>query len=252
MDKEGTTENERPLEVAMLLFGGHTALDFVGPHMAFAAAGMRIHLVSATLDPVVADTGIAVVPTTTYDECPTQVDILFVPGGNVEQVMRDSRALAFLVDRGAAASYVTSVCTGSLVLAAAGLLDGYRAATHWSTRLHLERLGVEVSAERVCIDRNRFSGGGVTAGIDFGLTIVAHVLGEEAAKFSQLAMEYDPRPPFDAGSPDGAGTEAVALFNQFIARADARLANAVSDVLAHRAVPGVLPIEPYGGRMGRA
>ncbi|MGW2329273.1 DJ-1/PfpI family protein [Streptomyces sp. NPDC001700] len=96
---------------------------------------------------------------------------------------------------------MTSVCTGSLALAAAWLLDGYRAATHWSTRDHLARLGVEVSTERVCIDRNRFSGGGVTAGIDFGLTVIAHVLGEKSAKLSQLAMEYDPKPPIDAGSP---------------------------------------------------
>ncbi len=225
---------ERPLVVAMLLFEGHTALDFVGPYTAFAGAGMDIHLVSESLRPVLNDTGFAVSPTTTFDDCPSQLDILFVPGGSVHDVMLDDEAIAFLADRGAKASFITSVCTGSLVLAAAGLLDGYRAATHWATRDHLARLGVEVSTERVCADRNRFSGGGVTAGIDFGLTIIAHVLGEESAKFSQLAMEYDPEPPFDAGSPEGAGPDVVARFNQFTAQFDEKFKNAVSRVLEQR------------------
>ncbi|MFF4036843.1 DJ-1/PfpI family protein [Streptomyces sp. NPDC001816] len=219
----------------MLLFNGHTTLDFIGPHTAFAATGMKVHLVSDTLEPVVSDTGVAITPTVTFDDCPARLDILFVPGGFVEEVMLDGAALSFLADRGASAPYITSVCNGSMVLAAAGLLDGYRSATHWSTRDHLARLGVEVSTERVCIDRNRFSGGGVTAGIDFGLTVIAHTLGEEAAKFAQLAMEYDPKPPFDAGTPQGAGTEAVALFEEFTAEPDANLRRAVSRVLERRA-----------------
>ncbi len=225
---------DRPLVAAMLLFDGHTALDFIGPHTAFASTGMEIHLVSETLRPVLTDTGFTVSPTATFDECPTELDILFVPGGSVHEVMLDEKAIAFLADRGARASFITSVCNGSLVLAAAGLLDGYRAATHWATRDHLARLGVEVSPERVCADRNRFTGGGVTAGIDFGLTIIAHLLGEEAAKFSQLAMEYDPQPPFDAGSPQGAGPAVVARFGQFTAQFDEKFENAVSRVLEQR------------------
>ncbi|WP_347235156.1 DJ-1/PfpI family protein [Streptomyces malaysiensis] len=128
-----------------------------------------------------------------------------MPGGFVGETMCDSATLAFLAGRGAKASYVTSVCNGSLVLAAAELLDGYRSATHWAARGHLAQLGVEVSTERVCIDRNTISGGGVTAGIDFGLTIVAHVFGDDVVRFCQLAAEYDPKPPFDAGSPEKAG-----------------------------------------------
>jgi cyclohexyl-isocyanide hydratase len=225
---------ERPFVVAMLLFDGHTALDFVGPHTAFAGAGMEVHLVAETLRPVLTDSGFAISPTTTFDECPAQLDILFVPGGAVDKAMLDGKVIDFLVDRGSRASYITSVCNGSLVLAAAGLLDGYRSATHWATRDHLARLGVEVSTERVCIDRNRFSGGGVTAGIDFGLTIVAHVLGEEAAKFCQLAMEYDPKPPFNAGSPETAGPAVVARFDQLTSQFNDIFSNAVSRVLEQR------------------
>ncbi|WP_229372927.1 DJ-1/PfpI family protein [Umezawaea beigongshangensis] len=234
MSSYTTISAERRLVVAVLLFEGHTALDLVGPCTAFASAGMEIHLVSETLEPVLTDTGFTISPTTTYDDCPAEPDVLFVPGGLVNEVMLDDRAIAFLADRGATASFITSVCTGSLVLAAAGLLDGYRSATHWSTRDHLARLGVEVSTERVCVDRNRFSGGGVTAGIDFGLTIVAHVLGEESAKFAQLVMEYDPEPPFDAGSPEGAGPEAVAQFTRFASQPDENLGKAVSRVLEQR------------------
>ncbi|PRY41556.1 DJ-1/PfpI family protein [Umezawaea tangerina] len=225
---------ERPLVVAMLLFDGHTALDFIGPHTAFTCAGMEIHLVAGALRPVLTDSGFTITPTTTFDDCPARPDILFVPGGGVDEVMLDEKAIAFLVDRGATASYITSVCNGSLVLAAAGLLDGYRSATHWATRDHLARLGVEVSTERVCVDRNRLSGGGVTAGIDFGLTLIAHVLGEESAKLSQLAMEYDPKPPFDAGSPEGAGPAVVALFDRFASRFDEKFGDAVSRVLEKR------------------
>ncbi|MBP2328366.1 cyclohexyl-isocyanide hydratase [Kibdelosporangium banguiense] len=226
--------SDRPRTVAMLLFDGHTALDFVGPHTAFASVGMEVHLVAETLRPVLTDSGFAISPTTTFDDCPAELDILFVPGGAVDKAMLDDKVIDFLVDRGSRASYITSVCNGSLVLAAAGLLDGYRSATHWATRDHLARLGVEVSTERVCVDRNRFSGGGVTAGIDFGLTIVAHVLGEEAAKFSQLAMEYDPKPPFDAGSPEAAGPAVVAQFDQFTAQFNDIFSNAVSHVLDQR------------------
>ncbi|WP_410608220.1 DJ-1/PfpI family protein [Amycolatopsis sp. lyj-109] len=225
---------ERPLVVEMLLFEGHTAVDFVGPYTAFAAAGMEIHLVAETLQPVPGDVGIAVSPTTTYAGCPADPDILFVPGGAVDRVMLDDKAISFLVNRGARASFITSVCNGSLVLAAAGLLDGYRSATHWANRQHLARLGVEVSTERVCIDRNRLSGGGVTAGIDFGLTLVAHILGEESAKFCQLAMEYNPNPPFDAGSPEGAGPAVVARFTQFTSPFSEVFDAAVSRVLERR------------------
>ncbi|MBI0294251.1 DJ-1/PfpI family protein [Streptomyces sp. PRKS01-29] len=230
----------RPMDVGMLLYGGHTALDFVGPHLAFASAGMRVHLVSHSLEPVVSDIGLAVLPTVTLQDCPADLDIVFVPGGRVDEVLLDRTKLDFLADHGRTAAYITSVCTGSLVLAAAGLLDGYRAATHWATREQLARFGVEVSSERVCIDRNRVTGGGVTAGIDFGLALVARVLGEDAAKVAQLAMEYAPQPPFDAGSPEGAGAEVVARFAEFAEatfgeRIDVSIARTVSRALERRA-----------------
>ncbi|MBB4785604.1 DJ-1/PfpI family protein [Streptomyces rapamycinicus] len=236
------TDSARPMEVGMVLYGGHTMLDFVGPHLAFASAGMRVHLVSDSLGPVVSDTGVAVLPTVTLESCPADLDILFVPGGRVDEVLLDRAKAEFLSHHGRTASYITSVCTGSLVLAAAGLLDGYRAATHWATRDQLARFGVEVSDERVCVDRNRVTGGGVTAGIDFGLTLVARTLGEDAAKLSQLAMEYNPRPPFDAGSPEGAGPEVVARFAEFAEATfgehiDESIARTISRVLERRAAP---------------
>lgn len=132
----------------------------------------------------------------------------FVPGGfGTWDVMNHDRALAFLRARAPHARYVTSVCSGALILASAGLLDGYKAATHWATFDALRELGVEGVHNRVVTDRNRITGGGVTAGIDFGLTVLAALRGEAVAKTTQLLLEYDPQPPFDAGSPSRAGAE---------------------------------------------
>ncbi|MYU12459.1 DJ-1/PfpI family protein [Streptomyces sp. SID8361] len=243
------TGDAQPLEVGILLYEGHTALDLVGPYTTFALAGMKVHLVAETLNPVVSDDGgMTIAPTTTFDDCPERLDILFVPGGGmVDKPMLDPATIAWLADRGATASYITAVCNGPLVLAAAGLLDGYRVATHWASRDQLARLGVEVSTERVCIDRNRFSGGGVTAGIDFGLTVVAHTLGQKAARFAQLVMEYDPEPPFNAGSPESAGPEIVALRTRFMAEPDTALRNAVSHVLEQRAATSSHPASDENG-----
>jgi cyclohexyl-isocyanide hydratase len=166
----------------------------------------NIHLVWKTRDLVVADSGIAIQPTCTFDECPRGLDVLFVPGGLGQQpIMGDTEALAFLADRATSAKYVTSVCGGSLLLGAAGLLQGYKATCHWSSREALRMFGAEPVDARVVVDRNRVTGGGVTAGIDFGLVLLAKLRGEELAKLTQLAMEYDPDPPFHAGSPKSAG-----------------------------------------------
>jgi cyclohexyl-isocyanide hydratase len=137
-------------------------------------------------------------------------------------VMEDADTLRFLNERARTARYVTSVCSGSLILAAAGLLQGYRATTHWSSLDVLAAFGVEVDPRRVVVDRNRITGGGVTAGIDFGLTLLAQLRGDAAARMTQLTMEYDPEPPFDAGSPEGAGPELTALARGFIAPVHAR------------------------------
>lgn len=217
------TDLPPPLQIAMLIYPGVTLLDFVGPLTALGMHG-QIHLVAKTLAPVVSDSaGVAIVPTTTLEECPSDLDVLFVPGGlGTAEVMEDKESLRFLADQGRRAKYVTAVCSGSLILAAAGLLEGYRATTHWSSYDVLTALGVEVAQERVVVDRNRITGGGVTAGIDFGLVLLAHLRGDTLAKMSQLAMEYDPAPPFDAGIPRKAGPEATAMARSIVAEVHAR------------------------------
>jgi cyclohexyl-isocyanide hydratase len=199
-----------PIEIGMLLFPRLTQLDLTGPfEILHRIPGARVHLLWKTLDPVAADSGLVLQPTVTFDQCP-QLDVLFVPGGPGQvAIMDDQEVLEFLAAQGARARYVTSVCVGSLILAAAGLLDGYTAACHWLWRDQLAMLGVRVSAERVVVDRNRITGGGVTAGIDFGLTLAAILAGEDAAKTIQLQIEYNPSPPFDAGSPETAGADII-------------------------------------------
>jgi cyclohexyl-isocyanide hydratase len=157
-----------------------------------------------------------ILPTTTFNDCPP-LDVLCVPGGAMGQVemMRDTEVLEFLQRQGKTAKFVTSVCTGSLVLAAAGLLQGYRAACHWAFRDQLALLGIEVGTERVVVDQNRITGGGVTAGIDFGLVVAGKLCGEETAKMIQLLLEYNPAPPFNAGSPENAGEALVEQVKQF-------------------------------------
>lgn len=195
----------KPMEVGMLLYPGLTLLDLIGPQTVLAQAA-NIHLVWKTRDTIITDTGVAVNPTATLSECPQDLDVLFVPGGpGMIGVMSDAEVLAFLADRGARAKYVTSVCSGSIILGAAGLLRGYKATSHWAAAELLPLFGAEKTEARVVIDRNRITGGGVTAGIDFGLVLLAQLCGDETAKLTQLLLEYDPQPPFDAGSPKGAG-----------------------------------------------
>lgn len=198
-----------PLEIGMLLYPGLTLLDLIGPQTVFSWFA-NTHLVWKTMDPVVSDTGIRIQPTRTFESCPSKLDILFVPGGfGQQQLMDDAEALAFLADRAVESKYVTSVCSGSLLLGAAGLLKGYKATSHWATRDALSAFGAEPVDARVVVDRNRITGGGVTAGIDFGLVLLAKLRGDEAAKLTQLAMEYDPEPPFLSGSPKTAESSTI-------------------------------------------
>ena len=280
-----------PIQIGILLYPNVTQLDATGPAQVLSRVpGAKLHMIWKTLDPVPTDAGFSIVPTTTFADCP-RLDVICVPGGGGQTVlMTDDETLDFLrkqaataryvtsvctgslvlgdgngaerrqhvapgpvtgrlvalqesggaqhqragADRGdvargggllaqeverfvvghqhrlaAAARYVTSVCTGSLVLGAAGLLKGYKSACHWAWRDMLPAFGAIPVAERVVRDRNRISGGGVTAGIDFGLTVAAELAGEEAAKSIQLVLEYDPQPPFDSGSPEKAGVERV-------------------------------------------
>jgi cyclohexyl-isocyanide hydratase len=202
--------------VGIVLFPKVTLLDLIGPATALDFHA-NIFLVAKTLDPVFSDQGVGIVPTHTFEDCPKNLDVLFVPGGvGVLEAMTDRDLLRFVKDRGQTADYVTSVCTGSLIQAAAGLLEGYEATTHWAWHEVLTAFGAIPVKARVVADRNRLSGGGVTAGIDFGLQLLALLRGPEAAKSVQLMMEYDPSPPFEAGSPDKAGVGIVAIAQQVL------------------------------------
>jgi cyclohexyl-isocyanide hydratase len=196
--------------IGMLLFPRLTILDLVGPYEVFTRMpSTRIHLVAATADSVVSEKGLAVTPDTPFAAAP-QFDVLFVPGGNgVNEMLADECCVAFLCKQGEQASFVTSVCTGALLLGAAGLLRGYRATTHWLSLDLLPLVGAIPVAERVVVDRNRITGGGITAGMDFGLTLAALLHGRRVAEEIQLMMEYDPRPPFDSGSPETADCQVV-------------------------------------------
>ena len=204
-----------PIAVAFLLFPNVTQLDLTGPAQVLSRLGQaKLDLVWKSRDPVPTDTGFAIVPTATFAEI-AQADILCIPGGvGVAEVMEDDEAMAWVRRIGADALWVTSVCTGSLILGAAGLLDGYRAACHWAWRDYLPLFGAEPVAERVVFDRNRVTGGGVTAGIDFAFALMAAIRGEQHARIVQLGLEYDPAPPFDSGSPEKAGAELVAAYDR--------------------------------------
>jgi cyclohexyl-isocyanide hydratase len=207
----------KPIHIGFLLYPGVTQLDATGPAQVLARVpGAVVHMVWKTTAPVATDAGFAIVPTDSFQSCP-QLDVLCVPGGGGQaELMVDEEVLSFLRRQGETARYVTSVCTGSLLLGAAGLLKGYEAGCHWAWRDLLRFFGAKPKAARVVRDRNRLSGGGVTAGIDFGLTLAAELAGDEAARLIQLALEYDPAPPFSCGSPEGAGDERVARFRREI------------------------------------
>ncbi|MBP0491247.1 DJ-1/PfpI family protein [Roseomonas indoligenes] len=198
-----------PLKVAMLVYPGMIMLDLVGPQTILNMLGSDIHLVGETRDPVLTDISLPVAPTCTLAECPRDLDVLFVPGGLMGSVacMKSGAVLDFLVDRGSSARYVTSVCTGGLVLGAAGLLRGYQATAHWGVADLLPLLGATKVNARVVQDRNRLTGAGATAGLDFGLTLAVLLRGQEAAERVQLLLEYEPVPPFHKGTPDLIGPE---------------------------------------------
>lgn len=194
------------LHIGFLLFPNITQLDLTGPiQILCRLPDTQVHLVWKDTAPVRTDVGFEIVPTCGFGDSP-QFDVLCVPGGfGICELMTDGETLDFLRRQAARARYVTSVCNGSLVLGAAGLLDGYRAACHWMYRDWLPRFGAEPVAARIVRDRNRLSGGGVTAGIDFALMLAAELAGEDIAKRLQLNFEYDPQPPFDCGTPERAG-----------------------------------------------
>ena len=192
----------RPIKFVSLLFPHVTQLDLTGPVQFFSRLpGATIDLAWHRIEPVETDSGFSILPTTTFEAAP-QADVLMVPGGQgAFELMEDPLALAFVRRQAEGARYVTSVCTGAFVLGASGLLRGRRATTHWASHPLLELFGAVPVAERVVRDGNVITGGGVTSGIDFALTVASEVYDDATAKSVQLAMEHDPRPPFDAGSP---------------------------------------------------
>ena len=199
--------------IQMLVYPGMTLQDLVGPLQVWAAwPGVEIQFAWKSTGPVSTDSGLAVIATTTLADAWTAPDILFAPGGLLPtfELLDDADVIEFLRTRGAQAKWVTSVCTGAVLLGAAGLLRGYRAATHWFARDSLALFGATPSNERWVIDRNRATGGGVTAGIDFGLAVLSQLAGPELARVVQLALEYSPRPPFRSGTPEEADPQTLA------------------------------------------
>jgi cyclohexyl-isocyanide hydratase len=225
-----------PLQIGLLVFPKVTQLDLTGPVQVFSGVpGAKVHLIWKRSEPVPSDSVLTLTPTLTYADCP-QLDVICVPGGaGTDDMINDEETLDFLRKQAAGAKYITSVCTGSLVLGAAGLLKGYRAATHWTAMKFLAAFGATPTNTRVCIDRNRITGGGVTAGIDFALTLVSIMVDRRTAEAIQLRLEYNPAPPFNAGSPDTAPPDILALIKERIAPAQARRGEAIHRAAARLA-----------------
>ena len=200
------------MNIGLLIFPEMMQLDFTAPHEVFSLLpGCRVQVVAQTLDPVRASSGLGFLPQVTFADAP-QFDLLCVPGGKgVDAQLENEEVLEFLRDQAQDARYLTSVCTGALLLGAAGLLKGYRATTHWQSLGLLPLFGATPVAERVVIDRGRITGGGVTAGIDFALTVAAQLFGEKCAKVIQLHLEYNPEPPFACGHPTTADPAIVEM-----------------------------------------
>jgi putative intracellular protease/amidase len=228
-------------QIAMLVYPKMTALDLIGPQYMFASLmGAKVHLVGKTRDPVTSDTGVTIVPTADFASCPGELTVLFAPGGTLGTLaaMEDADTRAFIADRGARAKYVTSVCTGSLILAAAGLLEGYRATSHWAARDRLADFGAVPVDQRVVRDRNRITGAGVTAGLDFGLTMLAELRDATYAQSVQLLCEYDPHPPFDAGSVRTAPAAVTGMMQQMLDPFGARVAAVAAALHRHGTAGG--------------
>lgn len=224
------------LQIGFLVFPRVQLLDLTGPYDVLASmADTEVRLISKTRDCITTNNGLVMRSDTSFEDCPP-LDVLCVPGGSgVGDLIADQATLAFLRHHAAHVRYLTSVCTGALVLGAAGLLRGRRATTHWAFHSLLEPFGAIPVRERVVRDGNLITGGGITAGIDFALTLAAELIGREAAEALQLELEYAPAPPFDAGSPDtapravvervrAATAASLAARTQIVREAAARLA----------------------------
>lgn len=221
------------MHIGFVLFPNVTQLDFTGPlQMLHRVPGATTHFLAKTRDPVMSDCGLGLVPTGAFAEAPA-LDMICVPGGfGVGAAIQDAETLDFVRRAGRSARFVTSVCTGAFVLGAAGLLRDRRATTHWAYHHLLPRVGAVPEQARIVRDGNVFTGGGVTAGIDFALTVVAEIASPDVARRIQLATEYDPAPPFDAGTPDRAPTETSDALKAFYAPRLAEFEQELSAALA--------------------
>ncbi|MBS2040592.1 DJ-1/PfpI family protein [bacterium] len=201
------------MNIVALAYPGFTLLDLIGPYTTLAELPRaRAAIYWKQPGEILTDSGITIMAQRGFEEVPEQTAVLLVPGGGAgcRALLQDQEVLQWLARVGRSAEWVTSVCTGSLLLGAAGLLEGYRATSHWSAREDLCHFGAIPSQGRYVRDRNRLTGGGVTAGIDFGLALAAELAGEETARAIALGIEYAPAPPFEAGTPEQAGPETVA------------------------------------------
>jgi cyclohexyl-isocyanide hydratase len=229
------------VKIGFLLFPDITQLDLTGPAQVLSRMpGATMHFAATTLDAVMSDCGLALVPTVTLADCP-QLDIVCVPGGyGTTALMTDDVVLDWLRAQAATARFVTSVCTGSLVLAAAGLLDGYRAGCHWAWGDQLAAFGATFTKERTVIHRNRITAGGVTSGIDFAFRLIEQTHGRDVAEAIQLVLEYDPQ-PLGGGTPATARPEILAMVEAVYAKRLPAIRAASADAAAKRRAMPVAP-----------
>lgn len=194
----------------MMCFDDMTQLDLTGPLEVFSRfPDTQVRLLGKSKSPVRSRCGLQIIPDTTFDECPGKLTVFFVPGGpGISAVIEDRDAMKFVASR-MNDDYITSVCTGSLILGAAGLLKGYKATTHWMSIELLQIMGVQTINQRVVIDGNRITGAGVTSGVDFGLQLASVLFGRDVAEEIQLQIEYNPQAPFNSGHPDIADPQIV-------------------------------------------
>ncbi|WP_139195337.1 DJ-1/PfpI family protein [Curtobacterium sp. MCBA15_001] len=205
--------------IVIVLHPGFELLDVVGPFHFLAGTGATVHLATTddTLDPVPSGSGVPLTPTITLADAPTSLAVILVPGGDTGILVRDAQAIADIRRLSDDAEYVTSVCSGSIALAAAGLLDGRRATSHWSVRHLLTGYGATDVNERVVEDGNRLTAAGVTAGMDLAIRLVSYLCGDTLARFAVLGAEYAPEPPFNTGTPERAGGALTDLSRDFLA-----------------------------------
>ena len=222
-----------PLHVVIPVFPGVTQLDFTGPAQIFAfVPEVSVHIVAESLEPILTDSGFSVGASRTFWDCP-DADVLCIPGGpGVLDAIKDRELCRFVEHQARTASYVTSVCTGMFVLGSLGLLKGKRVTSHWGYTKAIEVCGAVCAPGRVVTDGRYITAGGVTAGIDFALSLISELFGEDLAKRVQLRIEYDPHPPFDSGHPSRAAKSTLSHVQGFYREASERMINTLEKVIS--------------------